>query len=92
MWSLPKMGVSTWRYAKPPKPKERQPTETGPRYGEWAGRGPKRASRGPPVLAKTTAPGHTSVLSQKLRLKRAIWVWRRSYPNRVFYSEFSARK
>ena len=84
MWSLPKMGVSTWRYAKPPKPKERQPTETGPRYGEWAGRGPERASRGPPVLAKTPAPGHTSVLSQKLRLKRAIWVWRRSYPNRVF--------
>ena len=55
------MGVSTWRYAKPPKPKERQPTETGPRYGEWAGRGPERASRGPPVLAKTPAPGHTSV-------------------------------
>ena len=59
------MGVSTWRYAKPPKPKERQPTETGPRYGEWAGRGPECASRGPPVLAKTPAPGHTSVLSQK---------------------------
>ena len=52
--------ASTWRYAK-----------RGPATGSGPAGGPKRGSRGPPVLAKTPAPGHTSVFSQKPTSRRS---------------------